>query len=103
MTNHVHLLIATDPPGTLSKIMQGLSLSYAQYFNVKYKKCGHLWQNRYKSKPVQKDQYLINVASYIEYNPIRAKMCHRAEEYPWSSYRERVLEGSNKAIDQIII
>jgi len=99
MSNHVHILTDPADPVNLKKMMHGLNLSYATYFNYKYKKCGHLWQNRYKSSLVQKDDYLINVISYIEYNPIRANICTRAEDYPWSSYRSRVLGENNKILD----
>lgn len=99
MSNHVHLLLYPTEPRALASIMHGINLSYAQHFNHKYKKCGHLWQNRYKSFPVQNDEYLINIISYIEYNPIRANICNRAEEYRWSSYRSRTLGENNKVLD----
>lgn len=99
MSNHVHLLVDPEAPLYLRKIMHGLNLSYASYFNAKYKKCGHLWQNRYKSFIVQKDEYLLNAISYIEYNPVRAKICTRGEDYHWSSYRSRVFGENNKVLD----
>ena len=99
MSNHVHLLVDPLDHANLNKFMHALNLSYAMYFNYKYKKCGHLWQNRYKSFVVQNDEYLINVISYIEYNPIRANICQRAEDYLWSSYRYRVLGENNKILD----
>jgi len=99
MSNHVHLLIDPKTPMDMRRIMHGLNLSYSQYFNVKYRQCGYLWQNRYKSLIVQNDEYLLNVISYIEYNPLRAKICTRAEDYPWSSYKPRVIGGHNKILD----
>jgi putative transposase len=103
MSNHAHLLI--DPgesQASLSKLMHGLAMSYALYFKYKYNKCGHIWQNRYKNFLVQKDDYLINAISYIEYNPVRANICSRAELYPWSSYRARVLGENNKLLDKFM-
>jgi putative transposase len=103
MSNHVHLLLAPEArPADLSKLMHGLAMSYAMYFNYKYKKCGHLWQNRYKNFIVQKDDYLINIMSYIEYNPVRANICSRAELYPWSSYQARTIGASDKLFDEFI-
>lgn len=100
MPNHVHILLDPDTPTNLKRIMHGLNLSYATYFNYKYEQCGHLWQNRYKSLIAQNDEYLINLVSYIEYNPVKANICMRAEDYPWSSYSSRVLGENNKIIDQ---
>ncbi len=103
MPNHVHLLINPIKPGTLKHIMHRINLSYAQYYNFKYNKCGHLWQNRYKSFLVQNDEYLINIISYIEYNPIRANICKRAEDYSWCSYKFRVLDKKNNILDKFKI
>ncbi|HNX90360.1 MAG TPA: transposase [Candidatus Omnitrophota bacterium] len=99
MTNHIHLLLDPVSTASISKFMHGVCLSYAMYYNSKYGTCGHLWQNRYKSFVIQNDQYLINVASYIEYNPIRAAICSRAEEYQWSSYKDRISDGLYKIVD----
>ena len=100
MKNHVHLVIES---GYLSKVMHGINLSYAKYFHYTYKKIGHFWQDRYKSHVIQKDKYLINCISYIEYNPVRAKIVSRPEEYKWSSYKARILGETNKLLDSIIL
>lgn len=103
MTNHIHLLIDPENSETLKKIMHGISLSYSKYFNYKYKKCGHLWQARYKNYVVQKDDYLINTAAYIEMNPLRAKICQRLEDYRWCSYSARTLGKSDEVLDDYVL
>jgi len=103
MSNHVHLIIDPSNKNVLPKLMHGLNMAYAMHFNYKYGKCGHLWQNRYKSLPIQKDQYLINALSYVEYNPVRANLHSRAEEYPWSSYKARISNTNDKILDEIKI
>jgi len=100
MNNHVHLVIESE---FLSKVMHAIDLSYAQYFKYKYKTIGHFWQDRYKSYVIQKDKYLINCISYIEYNPIRAKIALRPEDYEWSSYRARILGEDNRLLDEIVL
>lgn len=85
MTNHVHLLIY-DNDQDISKFMQGLSLSYVIYFNKKYGRTGHLFQDRFTSVIMKNDMQLIYVSRYIHLNPVRANMVHRASEYRWSSY-----------------
>jgi len=86
MPNHVHLIMEVDNPEHLNKIMRGLNLSYTLYFNLKYKKVGHLWQDRFKSKIIEKDAYLIECIRYIESNPVRASLVSSIHQYPWSSY-----------------
>ena len=86
MPNHIHLIIEVDNPEDLNKIMHGLNLSYTLYFNQKYKKVGHLWQDRFKSKIIEKDAYLIECIGYIESNPIRASLVSSIQQYPWSSF-----------------
>ena len=101
MNNHLHMVIESP---FLSKVMHGLNMSYAQYFRYKYGNVGHVWQDRFKSYVIQKDQYLINCISYIEYNPVRAGIVSRPEDYEWSSYRARVLgDKKSELLDPIIL
>lgn len=85
MTNHVHLLIY-DNGQDISKVMQGLSLSYVIYFNKKYGRTGHLFQDRFNSVMVKRDSYFIYVSKYIHLNPVRANMVKDARNYKWGSY-----------------
>lgn len=89
MPNHVHLIVEVKNPKLLSKIMHKLNLGYTLYFNSKYNKVGHLWQDRYKSKIIEKYNYLLGCANYIETNPIRSSLTSVITEYPWSSYNFR--------------
>jgi putative transposase len=88
MTNHVHLVMEpTEKGGRLSEIMKGINLSYAQHYKRKYNHTGHFWQDRYKSIIISKDEYLIACGSYIELNPVRAKIVDDPMDYRWCSYR----------------
>ena len=86
MTNHFHLLIETGNP-TLSRGMQKVEGDYAEYFNWRYRRVGHLFQGRFKGHLVDSERYLLEVARYIVLNPVRAKMVAEAGDWPWSSYR----------------
>ena len=99
MNNHTHMIIDPKEPREISKIIQGLNLSYSIWFNTKYDKVGHLWQDRFKSMVIQKDEYLISCINYIEANPVRGNMVNNPLEYPWSSYKERVFEMNNGILD----
>jgi len=86
MSNHYHLLIETGD-ANLSKGMRHLNGVYAQYFNTRHKRVGHLLQGRFKAILVEKESYLLELARYIVLNPVRARMLHSASGWPWSSYR----------------
>jgi len=83
MDNHYHLLIETQTDN-LSLFMRFVSANYAQYFNKKTKRTGHLWQNRYKSRYVTTESYLYTLIRYIEYNPIEAGVSLKVGEYPFT-------------------
>ncbi|MFA5349763.1 MAG: transposase [Candidatus Omnitrophota bacterium] len=101
MPNHIHLIIELNNPSILNRIMRGLNLSYSQYFNFKYKKVGHLWQDRFKSKIIEKDAYLLECINYVESNPIRASLVSHINEYRWSSYNLKRTNANNELIDTI--
>lgn len=85
MDNHFHLLLVPEKEQGLGKCLHGVTFKYAQYFNQKYKRSGRLWENRFFSCIVDKDEYLWIVARYIERNPVRARIVERAEDWGWSS------------------
>ncbi|MEW6698188.1 MAG: REP-associated tyrosine transposase [Bacillota bacterium] len=85
MNNHVHLVVDTNG-SDISQIMKSLNVSYVLYFNRKYDRCGHLFQDRFKSEVIDNDQYLLEVTRYIHLNPVKANMVKNAAQYPWSSY-----------------
>lgn len=86
MTNHYHLLIQTLRL-TLSRGMHALNFRYAQYFNRKYGRCGHLFQGRFGSFLIEEGGYLNEVMRYVVLNPVRPGMVNHPAEYEWSSYR----------------
>lgn len=103
MKNHAHLLVEPLNSKNLAKLMQGINQSYSIYFNSRYRKNGHLWQGRYKSMVINKDRYLLTCLNYIELNPVRAGIVEKAEDYKWSSYRDRITSGRNRLLDELEI
>lgn len=97
MSNHYHLLLELEEPKRISRIMAGLSKAYSCYHHKIYATAGFLWQGRFKLQPVQKDNYLLACARYIERNPVRVGMINKAYEYPYSSARFYCL-GENEGI-----
>lgn len=89
MGNHLHLLlkVGTEP---LERIMRRLGGSYVRWYNKKYDRIGNLFQDRFKSEPVEDISYLLTVIRYIHQNPIKADMVRDIKEYEWSSYNEYI-------------
>jgi REP element-mobilizing transposase RayT len=87
MTNHYHLLVQT-PDANLARSMRQLNGVYAQAFNRRHGRDGHLFQGRYAARLVQADQHLLAVVRYIVRNPLAAGMCERLDEWRWSSHRQ---------------
>ena len=85
MQNHVHLLLC-DKEGAAADFMKRIGVSYSYYFNHRYERTGHLFQDRYKSEPIKDDSQLLSAFKYILRNPQQAGVCS-AEDYPWSSYK----------------
>jgi len=94
MSNHVHLLLK-EGPEPVSQIFKRLGTRYAQWFNVKYERSGHLFQNRFNSEPVENDNYFLTALIYIYQNPVKAGLCEINADYQWSSRR---LLGSGEGI-----
>ncbi len=86
MDNHYHLLLET-PKGNLSQIMLHINGAYTNYFNIKHKRRGHLFQGRYKAIVIEADSYAGELSRYIHLNPVRASLIDVPEKYKWSSYR----------------
>jgi putative transposase len=94
MTTHYHLLVQTPDPN-LDQAMHRLNSGYAHWFNKRHGYSGHLFKQRYDAEVVLTESYLLEVARYVVLNPVRARICRRPEEWPWSSYRAAI--GLGKA------
>lgn len=86
MPNHVHLLIETSSPN-LHVGMGRLHSSYAQAFNHRHGRSGHLFQGRYGAKRVTSNEQLITGVRYIALNPVTAGLAATASDWLWSSHR----------------
>lgn len=89
MDNHAHILFKSGKHG-ISSVMRKLLTWYAQYFNRRHNRTGHLFENRYKSILCDEDTYLLALIRYIHLNPVRANIITTLKEldrYPWSGHR----------------
>jgi len=99
MSNHFHLLLMPTTV-SLAETMRRLLTGYAVYFNRKYQRSGHLFQNRYQSILCEEEPYFLELVRYIHLNPLRAWLVadlHGLERYPWSGHAvllgQRTMEG----------
>ncbi len=84
MENHAHLLIYDHATNT-SLLMKKIGVCYSAYFNDKYERTGHLFQDRYKCENINDDRYYLTALRYILRNPEKAGIC-ATDKYRWSSY-----------------
>jgi putative transposase len=86
MTNHVHWVVVPERDDSLATLFRRVHGRYAQAWNARRQRSGHLWQNRFFSCPLAAD-HLWTALRYVEQNPVRALLAACPEEYPWSSAR----------------
>ena len=94
--NHFHLLLRTGS-APVATVMRRLLTGHAMYYNRRYKRHGHLFQNRYKSILCQEDAYFLELIRYIHLNPLRANLVKdidHLEKYPFSGHS--VIMGKRK-------
>jgi REP element-mobilizing transposase RayT len=89
MGTHYHLLVETPRP-TLSRGMRHLNGLYAQRFNARHGRVGHVFQARFHARLVERDEHLLAVAAYIPLNPVRARLVGEPAAWKWSSFRATV-------------
>lgn len=103
MDNHVHLTLQ-DGAGALSKALKRINGLYAQRFNRRHGRTGHLFDGRYWSSLIETDSYLAVATEYIHRNPVEAGMVARPDQYRWSSFRAYAgLERAEEFLDQTMV
>ena len=101
MPNHFHLLILRGSQ-PLAEVMRRLMTGYAVDFNMRYRRSGHLFQNRYKAILCERNPYLLELTAYIHLNPLRARIVKNLKElkqYPWCGHRALCSGGGSGIID----
>jgi REP element-mobilizing transposase RayT len=88
MSNHAHILLSSGPKG-LSNFMRRFMTGYAVSYNLRHRRYGHLFQNRYKSIVCDADSYFAELVRYIHLNPLRVKRVENLSElerYPYCGH-----------------
>lgn len=87
MGNHIHILLQ-ETTESIDLVMKRIATRFVYWYNIKYQRAGHLFQDRFKSEPVEDDAYFLTVLRYIHQNPIKAGICKNVADYENSSYKE---------------
>jgi REP element-mobilizing transposase RayT len=82
MPNHFHLVL-TSGLDRLSRGMHLVNFRYAQSFNDRYDRVGHLFQGRFATRVIETDEYFVAACEYVLDNPVRAGLCARRDDWPW--------------------
>jgi REP element-mobilizing transposase RayT len=86
MPNHYHATLQPSRPN-LSQAIRRINSTYAQWWNRRHGRVGHVFQGRFKDQIVDREPYLLALSRYVVMNPVRARLVARPEDWPWSSYR----------------
>lgn len=99
MKNHAHVLLKEDNE-KVGDIVRRIAVGYAQYYNYRYGRAGHLFQNRFTSEPIEDEKYFLTVLRHIHQNPVETGTVKSVSDYRWSSYREYVSSDKTEVIDR---
>jgi hypothetical protein len=89
MPNHYHAVFTT-PKADISDGMCWLNGVYARWFNERHGYSGHVFEARFHTELIRSNVHLLNVATYVPLNPVRARLCESPADWPWSSYRATI-------------
>jgi len=103
MPNHFHFLMRQNFKLPISKLVSKLGTSYSKYFNKKYERVGHIFQDAFKAVRIESDSQLLWVSAYIHQNPRVAGLVENLGEYPWSSYLDYAGLRNGSLCDQSLI
>lgn len=98
MGNHIHLLMKVEKE-PLERIFKRICVRYVHWYNAKYSRVGHLFQDRFKSEPIEDEKYLLSALRYIHKNPVKAGLVKGVEEYPYSSYGCYIGSNDDSLVD----
>ncbi len=88
MPNHYHLILKQLKDGGISEFFSKIADGYTKYFNIVYERVGPLFQGPFKAVHIEDNKQLLHLSRYIHINPAVSSLVKKAEDYPWSSYRE---------------
>jgi putative transposase len=86
LSTHYHLVVEARV-AALSKGVHQLNWRYARYFNERYSRFGHVFAERFQTRALEGEERVFETCAYVLLNPVKARLCQRVEEWPWSYSR----------------
>jgi REP element-mobilizing transposase RayT len=83
LSTHYHLVVESRR-FDLSAGLQWLNWVYAMHFNRRHGRFGHVFADRFSSRSIESEEHLLEACAYVLRNPVKAGLCERADEWPWS-------------------
>jgi len=83
---HYHLVLETRRE-SLSSGLHRLNWLYAMYFNARHGLFGHVFADRFSARVIESEEYLFDACAYVLLNPVKAGLCERPGDWPWSFSR----------------
>ena len=99
MPNHVHLIVVPSHCDGLRQLFADAHRRYTGFINARHRWTGHVWQGRFGAVAMD-EAHLAAAARYVALKPVRARLCERAEQWPWSSARTH-LAGADDALTTV--
>lgn len=99
MPNHYHLLARQDGENAISLMMQAFGTSLSKTYNEKYQTVGSLFQGPFRDEHVGEAGYLMRVARYLHRNPVKAGLCRKPEDWPYSNYCDVIRKRNGMLCD----
>src|SRR3989338_5458853 len=102
MSNHVHELYRVPTDVTIADILQRVKGGYSRKHNKKFGRTGHFWRNKPFYRIIENEQYAYNTMNYFHWNPVKAGLARRPEDWPYSGYRFHILGQKNGLLGQLL-
>ncbi len=99
MPTHFHFTLQQEMEKGIQQFVQRISNSFAHYFSIKYKKRGHIFEDKFKAVRIETDEQLLHLSRYIHLNPVTSYLVENPEDYFYSSYAAYIGERKSDIID----
>lgn len=102
MSNHVHELYRVPDKVTISEILQRVKGKFSQKFNKKFGRKNHFWRNKPFYRIIEDEGYAYNTMNYFHWNPVKAGMVQKPEDWPYSGYRFHILGEKTSPLGKLL-
>lgn len=103
MPNHFHFILRQEQDDGIKRFIQRISSSFAHYFNIKNKRKGHVFADKFKAIRIETEEQLLHLSRYIHLNPVTSYITDKPEDYPYSSYKIYLGQEDSEIVNPSIV